>query len=109
MHDGAVVVHADRVLAASCILPSSAERSAELEYLGPRHRAAIGMSEQTDAIVVAVSEETGGISLASDGRLIRVPDSGVLEANLIQLVQANGRGRNGADHDGSRTITVAGS
>ena len=67
------------------------------------------MSEQTDAIVVAISEETGGISLASDGRLIRVSDSEALEANLIQLVQVNGRGGNGADRDGSRTMTVAGS
>ena len=108
-HDGAVVVREDRVLAASCILPSSAEHPAVLEYLGTRHRAAIGMSEQTDAVVVAISEETGGISLASDGRLIQIPDSEVLEANLIRLVQGNGRGGNGADRDGSRTITVAGS
>ena len=108
-HDGAAVVQEDRVLAASCVLPSSAEHPAGLEYLGTRHRAAIGMSEQTDAIVVAISEETGGISLASDGRLIRVPDGAVLEANLIELMHGNGRGGNGRGRDGSRTITVAGS
>ena len=108
-HDGAAVVQEDRVLAACCILPRSAEHPAGLEYLGTRHRAAIGMSEQTDAIVVAISEETGGISLASGGRLIRVPDGAVLEANLIELMRGNGRGGNGRGRDGSRTITVAGS
>ncbi len=108
-HDGAVVVHENHLLAASCILPSSAERPAGLEYLGTRHRAATGMSEQTDAIVVAISEETGAISIASDGRLVRVQDSEELEAALVRLVQGSGRGGGGADRDGSRTITVAGS
>ena len=107
LHDGAAVVREDRVLAASCILPSSAEHLAGLEYLGTRHRAAIGMSEQTDAIVVAISEETGGISLASDGELVRLSDSAVLEANLILLMQGSGRGGSGRGRDGSRTITVA--
>ena len=67
------------------------------------------MSEQTDAIVVAISEETGAISIASDGRLVRVQDSEELEAALVRLVQGSGRGGGGADRDGSRTITVAGS
>lgn len=76
LHDGAVIVRGNRVMAAGCILPLTEDRSLSKE-LGTRHRAAIGISEQVDAVVVIVSEETGIISVAEGGRLIRyvAPDT----------------------------------
>ena len=70
LHDGAVVVRADTIVGAGCILPLS---QAELtdRSLGTRHRAALGLSEDTDAVVIVVSEETGAISVAARGRLRR--------------------------------------
>lgn len=70
LHDGAAIIHGDRVVAAAAFLPltDSAQPGSEL---GSRHRAAIGISEQSDAIAVAVSEETGWISIAVEGRLYR--------------------------------------
>ena len=70
LHDGAVVIRDDQVMAAACILPL-AEASGISRELGTRHRAAIGISENTDAAVVVVSEETGIVSLATDGALKR--------------------------------------
>jgi uncharacterized protein (TIGR00159 family) len=69
LHDGAVIVQGDRVAAAACMLPLS--DNVQGAGLGTRHRAALGLSEQTDAVTVVVSEETGGISLATNGRLIK--------------------------------------
>jgi diadenylate cyclase len=80
LHDGAVIVNGDTVLAAGCLLPLSQNPSVGLS-LGTRHRAAIGMSEDSDAVVLVVSEEEGTISLARDGVLTRgVEPSGVLSA-----------------------------
>jgi len=70
LHDGAVIIRNDRVAAAKCILPLSSTESMDSE-LGTRHRAAVGISEVSDARVVVVSEETGTISVAIDGRLTR--------------------------------------
>jgi len=70
LHDGAVVIRDDQVIAAACILPL-AEASGVSRELGTRHRAALGISENTDAVVVVVSEETGIISMARDGALKR--------------------------------------
>ncbi len=74
LHDGAVIVVNDTIVAASCVLPLSASgvlnRSPE-RTLGLRHRAALGISEVSDAIAVVVSEETGSISIAQDGKMIR--------------------------------------
>jgi len=75
LHDGAVVVRGDQVVAASCVLPISTSTISERE-LGTRHRAALGVSENSDAIAVVVSEETGIISIAHGGRLIRRLDEG---------------------------------
>jgi len=70
LHDGALVIRGDIALAAKCILPLS--NNPEIDSaLGTRHRAAVGISEQTDAIVVVVSEETGMISLVEEGKMIR--------------------------------------
>jgi diadenylate cyclase len=68
LHDGAVIIRGDRLIAAAVLLPLSDTAYAEL---GTRHRAALGLTEQTDAIVLVISEETGTISLAENGRLIR--------------------------------------
>jgi diadenylate cyclase len=72
LHDGAVVIREGRIAAAHCTLPLA--EVAEGTHLGTRHRAALGISERTDAIAVVVSEETGEISLASNGRLLRPLD-----------------------------------
>lgn len=70
LHDGAVIVSGDRIVAAACILPLSENPRLGSE-LGTRHRAAIGLSEETDALVVVVSEETGTISVAEEGKMER--------------------------------------
>lgn len=70
IHDGAIIIRGLRLVAASCLLPLT-ERPTSLGAAHTRHRAAIGISEQSDAVVVVVSEETGGISLAIEGRLFR--------------------------------------
>lgn len=69
LHDGAVIIRNLRIEAARCILPVSSSRKLS-PHLGLRHRAAVGVTEQTDAFVIIVSEETGSISIAKDGELI---------------------------------------
>lgn len=68
LHDGAMIIDKEKIRAASCVLPLSDNRSIASSY-GTRHRAALGLSELTDAIVVAVSEETGKISICQNGKL----------------------------------------
>ena len=77
LHDGALVIRDMRIWAASCVLPSS---SGELDFgsMGTRHRAAVGVTEVSDALVVIVSEETGLVSLAQDGKLLRHVDKETL-------------------------------
>ena len=70
LHDGAVVIRDDRVMAAACILPL-AEASGVIRGLGTRHRAAVGITENTDAAMIVVSEQTGIVSFAADGTLKR--------------------------------------
>lgn len=70
LHDGAVIIRGNRIVAACCLLPLTENRNLSQE-LGTRHRAAIGMSEQSDAMVLTVSEETGTISIARNGELMR--------------------------------------
>jgi diadenylate cyclase len=79
LHDGAVIVQGDRVVAASCVLPLT-DREITDSQMGTRHRAAIGVSEQSDALVVVVSEETGRISVARNGRIVR------LDTNRLRTV-----------------------
>lgn len=83
LHDGAVIVRGDKIVAAACVLPL-AEAIVSDSHLGTRHRAAVGITEQTDAISVIVSEETGIISMARNGRIVRHLD----ERRLVTLLQA---------------------
>jgi diadenylate cyclase len=83
LHDGAVVLRGERILAASCFLPLTTRHTLSTE-LGTRHRAAIGLSEETDSLVVAVSEETGTISLAVEGQLLRPLDETTLRNALAE-------------------------
>src|SRR5512139_1196332 len=82
LHDGAVIISGERIVAAACVMPLSASgilnRTPERK-MGLRHRAALGISEVSDAIAVVVSEETGDISIAHAGRMIRHLDSDKLE------------------------------
>lgn len=86
LHDGAVIIHGDTILAAGAVLPLS-EISVHQQRYGTRHRAAIGISEQTDALVVVVSEETGSISLVERGRVIRDLDEDRLRTSLVALLR----------------------
>ena len=89
LHDGAVVIEENRIVAAKCILPVT--QSAVPKSYGTRHRAAIGMSEISDAIIVVVSEETGGISIAHDGQLRRNLPADKLETTIRRYINANAR------------------
>ena len=84
LHDGAVVIRDNEIMAAACILPL-AEASGVSRELGTRHRAAVGISENTDAIVLVVSEETGIVSLARDGALTRPLTVKALEEILNEV------------------------
>lgn len=89
LHDGAVVIKDAKIYAAGCILPLT-QNNAISSDLGTRHRAAIGMSEQSDAVVVIVSEETGYISVAINGKLQRdVKTSNLREILLSNLISDN--------------------
>ena len=83
LHDGAVVISDNKIAAASCMLPLSDDKDIARE-LGTRHRAAIGISKESDALVVVVSEETGKISIAKDGTLIADVREDVLKKILIK-------------------------
>jgi diadenylate cyclase len=84
LHDGAVIVREGRIEAAGCFLPL-AEQSLTNIRLGTRHRAALGLSEQTDAVVVVVSEESGAITIARGGKLSRPIDD---EQRLVKMLLA---------------------
>jgi diadenylate cyclase len=81
LHDGAVIIQKNQILAAACYLPLSESRFIPKE-LGTRHRAAIGVSEVTDSLTVVVSEETGQISLAKNGEIFRNLDEERLKEML---------------------------
>lgn len=84
LHDGAVIIRGDRVYAASCVLPLT-ERQNIGKNLGTRHRAALGLSEVSDAFVIVVSEETGAISVAQNGEFKRFLDLKTLEKMLLDI------------------------
>ena len=102
LHDMAVVLRDERVVAAGCVLPLANELSLAERNLGTRHRAAIGITEQTDALSVVVSEETGDISVAVAGRLTHVADERRLRAVLEWLLDPANSGvasRNGSERE----------
>ena len=90
LHDGAVIVRNGRLFAAGCYLPLS-DKPDISKGLGTRHRAAIGLTEQSDAVVVAVSEETGTISIAVHGELFREFTSVSLRRKLLELLHKEER------------------
>ena len=81
LHDGAAIIRGNRLISAACVLPLTENHELSTE-LGTRHRAAIGLSEQCDALIVVVSEETGTISVAEGGRLMRHLDEKTLAAKI---------------------------
>ena len=81
LHDGAAIIRGNRLISAACVLPLTENHELSTE-LGTRHRAAIGLSEQSDALIVVVSEETGTISVAEGGRLMRHFDEKTLAAKI---------------------------
>jgi len=85
LHDLAAVIRGERIVAAGCLLPLTERRDVR-GLLGTRHRAALGLSETTDAAVIVVSEETGGISLAVDGRLYSNLTPDVLKQRLLGIL-----------------------
>jgi diadenylate cyclase len=90
LHDGAVIIRGDEIVAAGAILPLTQFPVTDRQ-LGTRHRAALGLSEETDALVVVVSEETGAISLAHRGQLLRPLDPETLRGYLSGRVPLPGR------------------
>ncbi len=97
LHDGGVIIVGGQIVAAACVLPLSASgilnRTPERQ-MGLRHRAALGTSETSDAIAVVVSEETGGISIAHAGRMLRRLDPDRLENILTAFFRPSGKTRN---------------
>lgn len=91
LHDGAVIIRGTVIVAAGCLLPMPEERTRGQERLGTRHRAAIGLSQVSDAIVVVVSEESGAISVVEDGRISRNLSADELRAKLLGALRKNGR------------------
>jgi diadenylate cyclase len=87
LHDGAVVIRNGRILSARCVLPLSMDKSMDKDDIGTRHRAAAGITEETDALAVVVSEETGIISLAVRGRLTRYLSPLELKGMLLVMAR----------------------
>jgi diadenylate cyclase len=84
LHDGAVIIFNDKISAACCLLPLN--RDTGVKILGTRHRAALGLSEVTDAVILVVSEETGQISVAYKGKL----NCNISSAELREIISTNG-------------------
>jgi diadenylate cyclase len=99
LHDGAVIVQEDRIAAAACFLPLTVNPRVSRE-LGTRHRAAIGLTEENDAVAIVVSEERGQIALAMNGRIDRGLSADDLRERLKTfVVQRRGSGRPGSAYD----------
>ena len=103
LHDGAVFIQGSRLVAAGCFLPLS--RNLQIaRSLGTRHRAALGISEETDAVALAVSEETGRVTVAVGGQVETVRDLGALRSRLGELVGAPAPAPGGALVRGMRRL-----
>lgn len=103
LHDGAVFVQGARLVAAGCFLPLSRNLQVARAY-GTRHRAALGISEETDAVALVASEETGRISLAVEGQIETVPDADTLRRRLADLVGAGPAPDRSAFREGVRRL-----
>lgn len=88
LHDGAVIIEGSRIKAANCVLPLSFDPDLD-PNLGTRHRAAVGLSERSDALVIIVSEADGSISLAREGRIIRNLDASLLRDSLHRFMASH--------------------
>jgi uncharacterized protein (TIGR00159 family) len=88
LHDGAVVIHKGRIKAARCVLPVTENDNLPPHY-GLRHRAAVGMSENTDTLVLAISEETGRLILARDGKYVRLIKLKLVEQKILDYLHNN--------------------
>ena len=97
LHDGAVVISKNKIEAAACILPLADDKELATG-LGTRHRAAIGISRETDAIAVVISEETGKISVARDGTLIADVKEETLKKILMKNIVTDKFGTDKKDH-----------
>ena len=97
LHDGATIIGKDKILAAGCVLPLTSNKEIN-KKLGTRHRAGIGLSEISDALVIIVSEETGIVSLAINGRLTRNYDKDRLRSILLKIM----------DHRDEKNVKTAG-
>ena len=95
LHDGAVIIRGETILAAGALLPLS-ETTVHAERFGTRHRAALGIAEQTDAVVVVVSEENGQISLVERSRIVRNLNEAHLARSIRHLLDPNHGRRRGA-------------
>lgn len=101
LHDGAMIVQNGRILAAGCFLPLSEQQDIRKSF-GTRHRAALGLSEETDAVILVVSEETGALSLAYDSKLYYDLSPFVIQKKLRELLES--RGSEGAADTGAAEI-----
>lgn len=102
LHDGAVVIYGDKVLASGVLLPLTEDPKLSWQY-GTRHRAAIGMSEVSDATCLVVSEETGNISMARAGKLINISDLAELKSQLALIYGVAAHAREKSDEDARET------
>jgi diadenylate cyclase len=103
LHDGAVFIHGNRIVAAGCFLPLS--RNLQIaRSLGTRHRAALGITEETDAIAVSVSEETGRVTIAMGGHIETVRDLSALRSRLGDLIGAPSTAASGGLMSGMRRL-----
>ena len=100
LHDGGVVVKGKRITAASCVFPLT-NNPRIARRLGTRHRAALGLSERTDAVVLVVSEESGELSLAADGELYKPVPQDQLEKRLSELLKTESKITEQLQADGS--------
>ncbi len=89
LHDGALIIRKMRIYAANCVLPSSTRKNINFGLMGTRHRAAVGVTEVSDALVIVVSEQTGMVSVAQNGKLIRDIDKKTLKDILMTYMAGN--------------------
>jgi len=106
LHDGAVIIAEGRIKAASCYLPLTTNPSLSRTY-GTRHRAAVGITEESDAVAIVVSEERGVVSLAENGKISEALDAQGLETLLVHLL-GGGTGERGEEKTGRTGVVVAG-